>query len=215
MNILTKASVAGVLAAGLLTGCGSGSSSHAGAPSPASSSSSPAAATAPLAPAATPTLSAQQVADHGLPSKVGAGKLSTPTLKRLVQYFEDKVSRAYATGNVDALSHYLAGPMLSGNRATIGLLNSKNKRNVFRIRVQSVTPQSNQAHAAIVEMTGDMTVNYFFNPRTHKVLDNGLPGPSQVRFIIFLNQNPATGTWYWTGEKADTSSSSGSSGTVG
>ena len=78
-----------------------------------------------------------------------------------------------------------------------------------------MTPQSNQAHEAIVEMTGDMTVNYFFDPRTHKVLDNGLPGPSQVRFIVFLNQNPTTGTWYWTGEKADTSSSSGTSGTVG
>jgi hypothetical protein len=77
-----------------------------------------------------------------------------------------------------------------------------------------VKPQTDEAHHVIFTMSGDMTLNYFFDPTTHKVLDNGLPGPSQVRFIVFLSQNPTTGTWYWTGEKADTSSSSGSTGTT-
>ncbi|HEY2794510.1 MAG TPA: hypothetical protein VGJ28_19270, partial [Micromonosporaceae bacterium] len=167
------------------------------------------------APLAAPTLSAEQIADTGLPSTVGPGKLSAPTLKRLMQFFEDKVGRAYATGNADLLDHYLAGPMLSGNRATIGLLSAQHRRNVFKIQVQSVKAQSNQADEVILEMTGDMTLNYFFDPRTHKILDHGLPGPSQVQFTVFLNQNPATHTWYWTGEKAGTSTASGNSETVG
>jgi hypothetical protein len=216
VKALTKASVGGLLVAGVLAGCSSHSAPPQAAPSPqvVTSSSRPA-SPAPLAPDTTPSLSAQQVADHGLASKVGPGKLSTPTLKRLMQFFEDKVSRAYATGDANALSHYLAGPMLSGNRATIGLLSAKHQRNVFRIHVQSVKAESNQAHEVILDMTGDMTVNYFFDPRTHKVLDNGLTGPSPVQFTVFLNQNPKTGTWYWTGEKAAASTGSGSSGTVG
>jgi hypothetical protein len=215
------------LSAGLVALAGAGCSSHtassaagaaatqtpSAAPSPALS---PPLAVSPPAQSAQPsTLSAEQVADNGLPSKVGSGKLSARTLKRLVQFFEDKVSRAYADGNPDALDHYLAGPMLSGNRATINLLTSRHRRNIFKIRVESVKPQSDQAHSAIVEMTGDMTLNYFADPRTHKVLDNGLPGPSQVQFIVFLNQNPATGTWYWTGEKSATSSTAGGAETVG
>jgi hypothetical protein len=189
------------------------------APSPAPSPAlSPPLAAAPPAPAPSlPALSTEQVADDGLPSKVGAGKLSAPTLKRLVEFFENKVGRAYAEGKPDVLDHYLAGPMLSGNRATINLLNSKHRRNVFRIRVKSVKAQSNQAHSVILTMNGDMVLDYFVDPRTHKVLDNGLPGPSQVKFIVFLNQNPTTGTWYWTGEKSAASSSNSTDGaeTVG
>jgi hypothetical protein len=218
-----RASAALIVGGGLiltsLTGCSSGSKTPAAAPPPpVAVSSAPPPAPVPLAPSPTrQVLTARQVADSGLPSKVGAGKLSTPTIKRLMQFFEDKVSHAYATGHANALTHYLAGPMLTGNRATINLLTSKQKRNVFRIKVQSVTPQTNQAHHLIFDMTGDMTVNYFFDPRTHKVLDNGLPGPSQVQLIVFLDQNPKTGTWYWTGEKAgaDANSATSTTGTTG
>jgi hypothetical protein len=196
--------IGGALLALALSGCGSGgTSAHTASPAIASSPAvSPPAVSSPSVPASAPTLTAEQVADTGLPSKVGPGKLSTPTIKRLIQFFEDKVSRAYATGNADALDHYLAGPMLNGNRATISFLTSKQKRNVYKIRVETVKPQTNEAHHVIVQMTGDMTLNYFFNPATRKVLDNGLPGPSQVQFTIFLDQNPKTKTWYWTGEKA-------------
>jgi hypothetical protein len=189
----------------MLTACGGGSSTASPPSAPVSSPTASTAATGPVAPPPAPaaTLSAQQVSDRGLPSHVGAGKLSKPTIKKLMQFFETKVGKAYATGNADSLSHYLAGPMLSGNRATIGLLTTKHKRNVFRIHVETVKPQTNEAHHLIFNMTGDMTVNYFFDPATHKVLDNGLPGPSQVQFTVFLDQNPKTGTWYWTGEKAD------------
>jgi hypothetical protein len=199
----------GLLAVSLV-GCGSGT--HQASPAPVVAS--PSAATAsPVTPLATsaPVLSAQDVADPGLPSKVGAGKLSTPTIKRLMQFFEDKVSQAYATGHADVLDHYLAGPMLNGNRATISLLSSQHKRNVFKIRVESVKPQADQAHRVVFDMTGDMTLNYFFDPGTKKILDNGLPGPSQVQFLVFLDQNPKTGTWYWTGEQSD-ANQSGSTG---
>jgi hypothetical protein len=207
--------------AGAIGGCGSGSNDAPAAapavvaPTPAVISPSLPPAPAPLATPDHQVLSAQQVADTGLPSRVGGGKLSTPTIKRLMQFFEDKVSRAYATGNADQLTHYLAGPMLTGNRATIGLLSGKQKRNVFKIKVQSVTPETNEAHHLIFDMTGDMTVNYFFDPRTHKVLDNGLPGPSQVQFVVFLDQNPKTHTWYWTGEKAGADAESSTGTTTG
>lgn len=210
-----KALTAAALVAAVAGGCSGHGSTPGAAPAATPSQVATTSTPSPTVPGTGQGLSAQQVANSGLPSTVGAGELSTPTLKRLVQYFEDKVSKAYASGDAGALSHYLAGPMLSGNRATIGLLNSKHRRNVFRIHVQSVQPESNQKHQVILRMVGDMTVNYFFDPRTHKVLDHGLPGPSQVRFVVFLNQNPATGTWYWTGEKADTSSSSGTADTVG
>lgn len=218
--ILRTAAVA-LAASAVLAGCGSGSSGGATpravpaeTPSavPTLASSPPAGPTLP--PGTTPTLSARQVADDGLASKVGPGKLPTPTIKRLMQFFEDKVSRAYATGDAEVLSHYLAGPMLTGNRGTINLLSSQHRRNVFRIRVQTVKPQANTAHRIVLDMTGDMTVNYFFDPRTHKILNHGLPGPSQVTFTVFLDQNPATGTWYWTGEKSGTGGVTGAQ-TVG
>ncbi|MBV9871401.1 MAG: hypothetical protein JO214_12355 [Frankiaceae bacterium] len=189
-----------------LTGCSSGSGG--GAPSADASAPAPTVSTTQLpGPSGAPaqTLTAAQVADHGLPSRVGPGKLSTPTIKRLVQFFEDKVSHAYATGNADALRHYLAGPMLTGNVATVNLLTQKHRRNVFRIKVQSVKPVANTENRIILDLTGDMTVNYFFDPATHKILDHGLPGPSQVQFTVFLDRNPKTHTWYWTGEKAGTS----------
>jgi len=220
MSLSPRPSAVTAVGSGLLvlalSACGSSSSGGGGAPAaaPRVSSSSTAVAAPPLAPKSAPTLTAQQVADTGLPSKVGAGKLPAPTIKKLLQYFENKVNHAYATGNASALDHYLAGPMLSGNIGTINFLNSKHKRNVVRIKVETVKPQTNEAHHLIVNMTGDMTLNYFFNPRTKKVLDNGLPGPSQVAFLVFMDQNPKTKTWYWTGEKSATQDT-GTTGTAG
>jgi hypothetical protein len=209
-RIASVSTLAAVSLGVLLSGCGGGSggtpstpdAAGAGVPSAAPTTNSQLAAPTR---AAGQTFTASQVANPGLPSKVGAGKLSTPTIKRLAQYFEDKVSHAYATGNADALRHYLAGPMLTGNIATINLLNQKHRRNVFRIKVQSVKVVANTSHRIIFDLTGDMTVNYFFDPSTHKILNRGLPGPSQVQFTVFLDQNPKSGTWYWTGEKAGTS----------
>lgn len=205
-----------LLAAGALTtgvacaiaGCG-GHASTAGAArstTAPTTSDSPATASPPNTAPGT-TLSAADVADSGLPSRVGSGKLSKRVVEQLVQYFEDKVARAYATGDADALDHYLAGPMLSGNRATISLLQRQGKLNVFRIHVTSVSPQTNEANHVIVNMSGDMELDYFVNTKTRKVLDHGLPGPSQVQFVIFLDRNPATHTWYWTGEQAANSGS--------
>jgi hypothetical protein len=204
------AALAAVAALGVgVAGCSS-SSAPSEAPPQTATTTTPAPIVTPssaLGPLAPPTLSAVDVSDPGLPSHVGPGKLSTPTIKRLVQYFEDKVSKAYADGDSAALDHYLAGPMLSGNRATINLLNSQHKRNVFRIRVESITPETNEAHSVIVDMTGDMVLDYFVDTDTHKVLNNGLPGPSQLQFAIFLNENPKTHTWYWTGEQSETTGS--------
>ncbi|HWB67730.1 MAG TPA: hypothetical protein VG708_12985 [Mycobacteriales bacterium] len=145
---------------------------------------------------------ARQLVDDGLPSKIGPGALTKPQVKQLMQYFENKVAHAYATGRSDSLTHYLAGPMLSGNRATIQLLAAKHKRNVFHIDVVAVHLQANEATRLVFAMTGDMTSNYFVDTATGRVLDHGLPGPSQVKFLIFLDQNPATRTWYWTGEQS-------------
>jgi hypothetical protein len=153
-------------------------------------------------------LSAADVADPGLASTIGPGKLSVAQVKALAQYFEDKVSAAYANGDADALDHYLAGPMLSGNRATINVLNSQHKLNVYRIKVGKVTIETSDTHSVIFDMTGDMVLDYFVDSATQKVLENGLPGPSQVQFAVFLDENPKTHTWYWTGEKSETSGSS-------
>jgi hypothetical protein len=157
-------------------------------------------------------LSRADIADSGLASQVGDGKLSAATVKELMQYFEDKVSAAYAAGDADALDHYLAGPMLSGNRATINVLNSQNKLNVFRIRVGKVTIETNEKSSVIFDMTGDMVLDYFVDSLTHKVLQNGLPGPSPVQFSMFFNENPKTHTWYWTGEKSGTGAKSSGTG---
>jgi hypothetical protein len=220
MSLSQRPSAVTAVGSGLLvlalSACGSSSSGGSTpAAAPRASSSPAAVGSPPLAPKSAPTLTAQQVADTGLPSKVGPGKLSKPTIKKLIQYFENRVNHAYATGNAGALDHYLAGPMLSGNAGTINFLNSKHKRNVVRIRVETVKPQTNEAHHLIVNMTGDMTLNYFFNPRTKKVLDNGLPGPSQVAFLVFMDQNPKTKTWYWTGEKSATDTDGSSTGSTG
>jgi hypothetical protein len=216
-----RRTISGLVAGGVLVlglaACGS-SSGQAGpkpnataVPTPGTSATPATPGSGVLAPAGA-SLSAEQVSDRGLASKVGPGKLPTKTIKALAQFFEDKVSNAYATGNAGALDHYLAGPMLSGNRATINLLAAKHKRDVFKIRVETVKAQTNEAHHVIFTMTGDMTLDYFFNPQTKKILDGGLPGPSQVSFTMFFDQNPKTHTWYWTGEQAAGSATGSASG---
>jgi hypothetical protein len=222
VNPDVRRSFSALLGGGLLVvalaGCGSsGSEPGSSALAPVRASAAPSTAAAPtpgsgvIAPAGA-SLSAEQVSDSGLASKVGAGKLSKPTIKALAQFFEDKVGNAYATGHPDELDHYLAGPMLSGNRATINLLAGKHKRDVFKIRVETVKPQTNEAHHVIFTMTADMTLDYFFNPQTKKILDGGLPGPSQVSFTMFFDQNPKTHTWYWTGEQSAASAGASGSG---
>jgi hypothetical protein len=193
-------------------GCSSSSTPSASTSPTVSASSTPSVVAVPPGPVVetTPTLSTADVADPGLPSTIGPGELTAAQVKELAQYFEDKVSAAYADGDADALDHYLAGPMLSGNRATINVLNSQNKLNVYRIKVGKVTIETNDTHSVIFDMTGDMVLNYFVDSATHKVIDNGLPGPSQVQFSVFFDENPKTHTWYWTGEKSETADTSGS-----
>jgi hypothetical protein len=180
----------------LLSGCGTTSTAGVDpGPSPGQASASPSPAS---------SFSAAMIADPGLPARLGPGKLTMRQVTRLMQYFEDKVADAYSTNRPDELSHYLAGPMLSGNRATILLLTKQHRRNIFRVRVGKVTLQANEHDRIVLDLDAVLTVNYFLDtsgPRP-TVVNNGLPGPSHVQFLVFLDRNPGNDTWYWTGEQA-------------
>src|SRR5580693_4165974 len=109
-----------------ITSCSSGNKPAADATTSPAAVSTTTASDLPIGPTTSPTpttappvhIPARDLADPALPSHLGSGKPSKATVKRLMQFFENRVSEAYATGNADALYHYLAGPMLSGNRAT-------------------------------------------------------------------------------------------------
>jgi hypothetical protein len=153
------------------------------------------------------TLTDDQIADPGLPSTIGpGGKLSKIQVIELMQYFEDKVNDAYAQGRAEDLAHYLAGPQLNGNRATVLLLNAQHRRNVVKIQVTDVTIQANETNKLVFDLAADMTADYFVDTSTtpNTVLNNGLPGPSRLQFLVFLDYNPNNHTWYWTGEQAQT-----------
>lgn len=202
------AGLAVVLALGV--GCGTGHGGATTAPSTATQDGSGAPAPAPAAapvPLAQPSLDTQEVADPG-PASVYGAQPTPSQVKRLIQFFENRVNHAYATGDADALSHYLAGPMLSGNRATVLLLDKQHKHDVVRVAAHTVKILTSRPHQVIARMTARMTADYFVDTRTGKVLDDGLPGPSPVQFVVFLDQNPHTHTWYWTGEQAGDSSPS-------
>jgi hypothetical protein len=155
----------------------------------------------------TPSLSDAQVADAGLPSTIGSGKLTVSQVTQLMQYFEDQVSAAYAAGDADELDHYLTGPMLSGNQATINLLNGEHKLNIYRVEVDKVTIETNGTHHLEFDLTGDMVVDHFVDSQTHSVIDGGRPGPSRVHVTVVLDQNVKSGTWYWTDEKSTSGTS--------
>jgi hypothetical protein len=159
-----------------------------------------------------PVISASALEDPGLPSQVGAGPLTEPVVQQLMQYFEDRVTDAYSKGDADSLYHYLAGGMLTGNRATINVLNSQHKRNVLHVDVTSVQIGINQANRVTLDMTGQMTRNYFTDLTTGSTLVGGLPGPSKVSFMIFLDFNPTNHTWYWTGQGKGQGGGTGTSG---
>jgi hypothetical protein len=144
------------------------------------------------------TIPAQQLADPGLPSQVGPGPLPVGVVTQLMQYFEDKVAAAYADNDADSLYRYLAGNMLTGNRASVNLLRSQGKRNVFAIAVTTVDVSDNEHDRITFDLTAQETQNYFVDT-TSSTLDAGLPGPSTLYFLIFLDFNPGNGTWYWTG----------------
>lgn len=150
---------------------------------------------------APPTVAAAQLADPGLPSQVGHAPLAGPTLQTLVQYLEDRVADAYARSDPDALYRYLAGSMLTGNRATIKLLTSRHQRNVFAIKVASVTVDTTDANRIVADITAQMTTNQFVDTTTNQTLAGG-PGGAALRFTIFLDFNPTNHTWYWTGQRA-------------
>jgi hypothetical protein len=205
--------LASVALAVLLCSCSGGgrSSSHGAPPAPPTTG----AVVGPTDPPTTQvTIPASEIADPGLPSQVGPAPLTTAVLTKLMQYFEDNVAQAYKAGDADALYHYLAGSMLTGNRATINLLDSRNQRNVYQITVQSVTLDTSDPDRVVFDMSGDMPINYFFDPTTNTPLDNGLSTAGPVDFEIFIDYNPANHTWYWTGEQnLDQSSSTPAAGT--
>jgi hypothetical protein len=151
------------------------------------------------------------ISDAGPPSQVGEGPLTAPVVKVLMQYFEDNVALAYSTGDAGALEHYLAGSMLTGNRGTINVLNAQNQRNVFKINVQSVSLDNDEKDRVVFDMKGAMVTDYFENTATNQPVANGLPGPSAVDFLVFIDFNPANHTWYWTGEQNLSNSADGSS----
>jgi hypothetical protein len=192
-----------VIAAALLLGACSGTSKPSSLPAPPTTG----VAVGPTAPPPTGppptevTVPASALVDAGLPSQVGPAPLSTAVLTRLAQYFEDNVAAAYKAGDAGALYHYLAGPMLTGNRATINLLNSHNQRNVFEITVQSVTIDTSDADRVVFDMAGDMPINYFYDTTTKAPLDNGLSTAGPLDVEMFIDYNPANHTWYWTGEQ--------------
>ncbi len=133
-----------------------------------------------------------------------------------MQFFEDHVSQAYSVGNADALKPYLAGSMLTGNKGTINVLNGQNKRNIYQINVASVSLDNDEADRVVFDMTGNMVTDYFENTATKQPVANGLPGPSSVDFLVFLDFNPNNKTWYWTGEQnLSTTGSGASTGTSG
>jgi hypothetical protein len=152
------------------------------------------------------------IADSGLPSHVGEGPLKAAQIKTLMQFFEDEVAQAYGSGNPDTLDSYLAGPMLSGNKATINVLNGQSQRNVFKIDVTKVSIDNNEKDRAVFDMNGNMTTDYFEDTKTKQPVADGLPGPSAVNFQVFFDFNPTNHTWYWTGEQNLSTSANSQSG---
>ena len=208
-----------VLGAGLLaSACGSSpshpstsaSTSRTTTSGPATKIDGPTTTTTPTTYASVPLAS---IADSGLPSTVGAGPLKAQTAKTLMQYFENKVAQDYASGNADDLGHYLAGSMLDGNKGTVNVLNKQGQRNIFKIAVTSVTMDSNNKDRVVFDMLGNMTTDYFENVSTGQPVANGLPGPSSLHFLVFLDFNPTNHTWYWTGEQNE--SNAGGTGSTG
>jgi hypothetical protein len=206
----------------LLSACGGGAPSHL-ATKATSNKMATTTTTGPAGPPAPPTTTTTEVniplsaiADSGLPSKIGPGPLKAPVIKELMQYFENQVATAYGTGQANSLESYLAGPMLTGNRATIEVMNGQDRRNVFKIDVGSISIDNNETDRVVFDMKGEMTTDYFENTQSNQLVADGLPGPSSVDFMVFLDFNPHNRTWYWTGEQnEDTSSSSGSTGSAG
>jgi len=141
------------------------------------------------------------LADPGLPSHVGAGPLSAPVATQLMQYFEDHVAQAYAANNADSLYGVLAGPMLTGNRATINLLASQHRRNVLHVAVDTVTIDTADKTRTVLDMNGQLTNNRFFDTTTGQPLVGGTSQGGPVNFQVFLDYNPNNNTWYWTGEQ--------------
>jgi hypothetical protein len=154
------------------------------------------------------------ITDTGLPSQVGPGPLKTAKVKSLMQFFENHVAAAYASGDPNGLQSYLAGSMLTGNKATINVLNGQSRRNIYKINVTKIIMNANESDRVVFEVKGSMTEDYFENSTTNQPVADELPGPSSVDDLVFLDFNPANHTWYWTGEQnynASTNSSSGSS----
>ena len=206
-------SLATVFLAAGLSACGGASDTPAANATPPDPAATSTTTVAPFVPAV--TVPAALLADPGLPSHVPPGPLSQGTVEQLIQYFENNVAQAYSTGNATLLDHYLAGPMLTGNAGTINYLNSQHKHNVIRVTITGVSIDTNGTDRVVFDMTGELTVDYFVDTTNNQVLDGGLPGPSDLDFLSFVDYNPSNRTWYWTGEQDETSGSSGSSGSSG
>jgi hypothetical protein len=155
------------------------------------------------------------IRDTGFPSTVGQGPLKAPVVKKLMQFFETQVSKAYADGDANELEPYLAGGMLTGNKGTINVLNGESQRNIYTIKVGSVSLDNNETNRVVFDMTGAMTTDYFENVGTNQPVANGLPGPSNVDFLVFFDFNPKNHTWYWTGEQNLSDNGAGASTGVG
>jgi hypothetical protein len=154
------------------------------------------------------------ITDTGLPSQVGQGPLKSAQVKPLMQYFEDHVAQEYASGDADGLQPYLAGSMLTGNKATINVLNGQSRRNIYKIDVTQIIINANETDRVVFEMKGSMTEDYFVNATTNQPVADELPGPSSVDDLVFLDFNPANHTWYWTGEQNYNASDNSSSGST-
>jgi hypothetical protein len=187
----------------MLAGCSGGDPRTGAATGAAASAAASDPTTVPPVTAFVPAVSLppSAIADPGLPSHVGPGPLDQGTVQRLMQYFEGNVAQAYAEGDARLLDHYLAGPMLTGNAGTINFLDTQHKHNVFQIPVTGVELDSNSTDRVVFDIAADMTLDYFVDTSDNQVLDGGLPGPSTLDFLCFVDFNPANRTWYWTGEQ--------------
>ncbi len=160
--------------------------------------------------APTPTASATATTAFPVPTgpnHVPPGALSPTQVHELIAYFDDRVAKAYADGSTDGLDQILAGPELRGTAGTLGVLVSQHRRNIFTVVVDAVTIQSSSPERVVAMVNDHTTVDTFVDASTGVTLNQGLPGPEVRTFLVFIDYNPTTQAWYWTGAQKENPSS--------
>ena len=152
----------------------------------------------------TPPASAPASRQRATPSTPGIntrppGELDAAAVRDLIVDFNERLARAYATGDPSHLDEFLAGTELAGHRTTIRLLDARHQRNIFHVQFDSLTIMSNSPQRVVFTLNDHTTDNHFVDTTTNQVLNQGYPGPAPQSFTIFFDYNPENHTWYWTG----------------